>query len=86
MQGVYRHNVGPFAFDLDTAIARAKALQLLQEDAWHCFDVLELTETSLEDGVVRATVKGEYSKIEATRENGWRRYAHTGRQIVEYPE
>lgn len=83
-QGVYRHDVGPYAFDLETAIDLAKARQLLEKDAHHDFDVLELKEGSLEDGDVRATVKGIYTKIEATRENGWRRFEHTGQQTVEF--
>ena len=86
MQGVYRHDVGPYAFDLENAVALAKARQLLEKDAHHDFDVLELKEGSLEDGVVRVTVKGVYSKIEPTRENGWRRYEHTVHQTVEYVE
>lgn len=85
-QGVYRHDVGPYAFDLQTAIELAKARQLLEKDDWHCFDVLELLEGSLEDGEVRATVKGVYNRIEATRENGWRRAEHTGQQTVELVE
>jgi hypothetical protein len=83
---VYRHDVGPYAFDLETAIDLAKARQLLEKDAHHDFDVLELREGSLEDGQVRAVVKGIYTKIEASRENGWKRYEHTGRQTVEMVE
>lgn len=86
MQGVYRHNVGPYAFDLQSAIELAKARQLLEKDAHHCFDVLELHEGSLGDGEVRATVNGIYNRVEATRENGWKRYEHTGQQTVELAE
>lgn len=57
-RGVYRHDVGPYAFNLEAAIEAAKARQALEKDLYHEFEVLELTEGRLEDGVVRATIMG----------------------------
>lgn len=82
--GVYRHDVGPYAFDRETAIELAKARQLLERDAHHDIDILELSEGSLEDGKYIASVKGEYTAVKPTKENGWVRCVHTGNQTVEF--
>lgn len=83
--GVYRHDVGPYAFDLETAVERAKARQMLEADAHHDFEVLELVDGELTDGTCVATVTGVYERRTPTSANGWSGFNHTGEQKVEYP-
>ncbi|MNQ68456.1 hypothetical protein D3C85_830100 [compost metagenome] len=62
--GIYRHDIGPYAFTAEEAVELAKQRQLLERDSWHSFEVLELKAGSLEDGKVVAEVKGKYEWVD----------------------